>query len=72
MEDNGTQASSIIHIYSIVWGAHLIGVYGELFLPHGFSHCNSLITFQAYYVTKFIDYHTNEIVFWNCAQFWMS
>ena len=67
MEEVSTQATSIICIDSIVWGTHLIGVYGELFLPCGFSHFDSLSTFQAYYVNKFIDYHTNEIAFWNCA-----
>jgi hypothetical protein len=63
MEDDGTQATSIIHVNSIIRGAHLIGVYGEVFLPRDFSHFDSLIAFQAYYVNKFIDYHANEIAF---------
>lgn len=63
MEDDGTQTTSIIHVDSIVRGAHLIGVYGELFLPRDFSHFDSLTAFQAYYVNKFIDYHANEIAF---------
>jgi hypothetical protein len=63
MADDGTQVSSIIHIDTIVRGAHLIGVYGEVFLPRDFSHFDSLRAFQAYYVNKFIDYHANEIAF---------
>ena len=63
MEDDGTQATSIIHVNSIIRGAHLIGVYGEVFLPCNFSYFNSLIAFRAYYVNKFIDYHANEIAF---------
>jgi hypothetical protein len=63
MEDNGTQVTSIIHIDSIVQGAHLIGVYSQLFLPHDFSYFDSLTAFQAYYVNKFIDHHANKIVF---------
>ena len=63
MEDDSTQVMSIIHIDSIVRGAHLIGVYGKLFLPRDFSHFDSLMAFQAYYVNKFIDHHTNEIAF---------
>jgi len=59
MEDDSSQVTSIIHIDSIVREAHLIGVYGELFLPHDFSHFDSLTAFQAYYVNKFIDYHAN-------------
>ena len=34
MEDNSTQVTSIIPVDSILWGAHLIGVYGKQFLPH--------------------------------------
>ena len=52
-----------IHIDSIIRGAHLIGVYGEQFLPHDFSYVDSLRAFQAYYINKFIDYHANEISF---------
>ena len=65
MEDDGTQVTSIIHVDSIMWGAHLIGVYGKLFLPCDFIHFDSLTAFQAYYVNKFIDYHANKIAFWN-------
>ena len=54
LEDNGSQVTSIIHISSIVWGAHLIGVYGKQFLPHDFSYVDSLRAFQAYYIDKFI------------------
>jgi hypothetical protein len=62
-EDDGTQVTSIIHVDSIVRGAHLIGVYGEVFLPRGFNHFDSLTAFRAYYVNKFIDYHAYEIAF---------
>jgi len=63
MDNNGTQVTSIIHVDSIIQGAHLIGVYGEMFLPCHFSHFDSLAAFQAYYVNKFIDHHANEIAF---------
>jgi hypothetical protein len=64
MDNDSTQVTSIIHVDSIVWEAHLIGVYGEMFLPHDFSHFDFLTAFQAYYVNKFIDHHANEIAFW--------
>ena len=63
MEDDGTQVTSIICVKSILQGAHLIGVYGRVFLPHDFSHSNSLMAFQVYYVNNFIDYHASEIVY---------
>jgi hypothetical protein len=63
MDNDSTQVTSIIHVDSIVREAHLIGVYGEMFLPHDFSHFDFLTAFQAYYVNKFIDHHANEIAF---------
>ena len=33
MQDDGARVTSIIHVKSILRGAHLIGVYGEQFLP---------------------------------------
>jgi hypothetical protein len=63
MEVDGTRVTSIIHVDSILRGAHLIGVYGEQFLPRDFSYSDSLTAFKAYYVNKFIDYHANEIAF---------
>ena len=63
LEDDGTQVTSIIHVDSIIQGAHLIGVYGDKFFPCDFSHFDSLSAFQAYYVNKFIDYHAYEIAF---------
>jgi hypothetical protein len=62
MEDD-IQVTSIIHIDSIVRGAHLMGVYGNVLLPRDFSHSDTLSAFQAYYVNKFIDHHANEIAF---------
>ena len=64
MEDDGsTQVKSIIHVNSILRGAHLIGIYGGVFLPNDFSYIDSLAAFQAYYVNKFINYHANEIAY---------
>ena len=63
IEDNNTQVTSIIPVDSILRGAHLIGVYGEQFLPRNFSYSDSLAAFKAYYVNKFIDYHANEVAF---------
>jgi hypothetical protein len=63
MEDDDTQVTSIVHVDAIVRGAHLIGVYGEMFLPHDFRYFDSLTAFQSYYVNKFIDHQANEIAF---------
>ena len=60
--DNGKQVVSVIHLDTIVRGAHLIGVCGEGFLPHNLNHTHSLFTFNSYYVNKFADYHINALI----------
>ncbi|KAF7334397.1 hypothetical protein MVEN_02268800 [Mycena venus] len=53
----------IIHIDSILRGAHLIPIYGDKPLPRGFKHTASLDSFRAYYVNKYADHHAHEIAF---------
>ena len=54
---------SIIHLNTIVHAIHLIGIYGEFFLPQGITFSNSLDMFDTFYVNKYIDHHTFEIAF---------
>lgn len=54
---------SVIHIDSILRGAHLLGVYGNQRLPLGLSFTQTLDIFRAYYVNKYIDHHSYEIAF---------
>ena len=53
---------AFIHLDSIVWAAHLIGVCGE-HLPVGLTHDQSLDSFQSFYVNKFIDHHAFKTAF---------
>jgi len=53
----------VIHVESIVRGAHLIPVYGDDMVPRHISFINSLDSYKAYYVNKFADHHANEIAF---------
>ena len=53
-------------ISTILRNAHLMGVSDGptgTRLPHNFRFHDSLDSFQAFYVNKFIDYHTHEIAF---------
>lgn len=61
--ENGTPHASVIHLDTIFRAAHLIGVYGEAFVPTQLSFANSLDAFCAYYVNKYIDHHAFEIAF---------
>jgi hypothetical protein len=54
----------VIHLGTILRGAHLIGAAGPHFLPErDFDFSKSLDAFQTFYVNKFIDHHAHEIVF---------
>jgi hypothetical protein len=54
----------VIHLDSILRGAHLIGVSGKHFLPlHNFDFSKSLDSFNSFYVNKYVDHHAHEIAF---------
>ncbi|KAI6014912.1 hypothetical protein PISMIDRAFT_116972 [Pisolithus microcarpus 441] len=53
----------VVHIHSILHGAHLIPVYGHAHLLADIQYTNSLDVFQAYYVNKYIDHDAFEITF---------
>ncbi|KAF8808259.1 hypothetical protein BYT27DRAFT_7232691 [Phlegmacium glaucopus] len=59
----GNHAMSIIHIDSILRGAHLMGVYGSHFVPHNLKFNYTLDAFRSFYVNKYIDHHAHEIAF---------
>jgi len=54
---------TVLHVDSILRGAHLIPVYSSEKLPLDFHYSYSLDLFEAYYVNKYIDHHTNELIF---------
>ncbi|KAF4583508.1 hypothetical protein EYR38_002259 [Pleurotus pulmonarius] len=53
---------TVIHIESLLRGAHLIPVYGPEPLPTTFKYQHSLNAFAAFFVNKFIDYHAHELL----------
>lgn len=63
VDRDGRREVSVIHLDSVVRGVHLIGVYGDEFLPRRFKHTDTLDAFQSYYVNKYADHHLNETVF---------
>ena len=60
--EDGKQVESVIHLDTIVHATHLIGVYGQAFIPRNFSHTYTLFAFASYYVNKFADRHTNALI----------
>lgn len=62
-DDYGRRLTTVIHIDTILRGAHLLPVYGEQFLPFDFHYTWSLDSFKSFFVNKFADHHANEIAF---------
>ncbi|KAF8268153.1 hypothetical protein EI94DRAFT_1786067 [Lactarius quietus] len=61
----GKRCLEVIHLNTILRGAHLIGISGTSFLPSDpdFTFDKSLDVFQSFYVNKYVDHHAHEIVF---------
>ena len=53
---------SVLHLDCFIRGVHLIPVFGKSFLPSNFFHRWSLDCFKAFYVNKYADHHSNEIL----------
>jgi hypothetical protein len=60
---DGSSRMAIIHLDTIIRGAHLIGVYGDQYIPTNLTFNDSLNAFYSFYVNKFIDNHASEIAF---------
>ena len=60
----GKPTLEVIHIETIVRGAHLLPQYGSGFLPEDFCYTDALDAFKSYFVDRFIDYHAHELLRW--------
>ncbi|PBK62152.1 hypothetical protein ARMSODRAFT_990497 [Armillaria solidipes] len=54
---------SVVHLDTLLRGAHLMPVFGPDPVPLKFHYASSLDCFKAFYVNKYADHHANEIVF---------
>ncbi|PBK81654.1 hypothetical protein ARMGADRAFT_1048787 [Armillaria gallica] len=60
---HGNPVISIVHLDTIFHGTHLLPVYGSHPVSHKFDYAYTLDCFRAFYVNKYADHHTNEIIF---------
>ncbi|KAF5330759.1 hypothetical protein D9619_005328 [Psilocybe cf. subviscida] len=60
---NGGRLTTVVHLDSILRGAHLIPVYGDHSLPDKFKPEWTLDSFTTFFVNKYADHHSNEIAF---------
>ncbi|TFK17359.1 hypothetical protein FA15DRAFT_683552 [Coprinopsis marcescibilis] len=54
---------SVIQLEMILWGAHLLPVYGTGRLPEEFSFTEALDSFDEYLVNSFVDHHMHELLY---------
>jgi hypothetical protein len=54
---------TVVHLDSLLQGAHLIPIYGDDKMPLNFHFSHSLDVFKIFYVNKYIDHQAHEIVF---------
>jgi hypothetical protein len=59
---NGEQPTQVIHLDSILRGAHLLPCYGEGFLPIEMKYTDALDAWDAYFVNQFVDQHAHELL----------
>ncbi|KAJ7573920.1 hypothetical protein C8J56DRAFT_1065438 [Mycena floridula] len=60
--DIGDAGLDVIHLDSVLQGAHLIGRAGTDFMPQ-IKFTDALDAFQFFYVNKYADHHVHEIAF---------
>ncbi len=62
LDQHGQLTVNTITLDSIVWGVHLLLVYGETWVPPSFDASDALDAFKLFFVNKFIDYHAHELL----------
>ena len=62
VDRDGEYLYQVIHLDTILRGAHLLPCYGKGFLPTRLSYNNVLDAFDFYFVNEFIDQHTHELL----------
>jgi hypothetical protein len=61
-DEDGRHPIQVIHLDTILRGAHLLPCFGEGFLPEELTHYDALDAWDAYFVNQFIDYHAHELL----------
>lgn len=60
---DNTPSLSVIHANSIHRAAHLMPVFGQTPVPDGIDYTQSLDSFNAFYVSKYADHHSHEVLY---------
>lgn len=52
----------LIHLNTVIWGAHLIPVYGKDFVSIDLTSNVSLDKYDSFYVNQYADHNAFEII----------
>ncbi len=64
IREDGQRLVGLIHLDTVFRSAHLIGIADpSRYVPYEIDYMNALDAFKTFYVNKYIDYHTYEVVF---------
>lgn len=58
----GHSPVEIIHVDSIVRGAHLLPIYGQSVVLPRFKYFDTLDSYQSFFVNHFVDHHAHELI----------
>ena len=63
LDEDGALVLGVVHLDAILRCAHLIGVAGSDFLPRSLHFSESLDFFTSFYVNKYADHQSHELIF---------
>jgi hypothetical protein len=61
-DENSECPIQVIHLDTILRGAHLVPCYGGGFLPVELKYSDALDAWDYYFVNQFIDYHAHTLL----------
>jgi len=60
---DGSRVRNVVHLDTILRNVHLLPTFGATYVPRGLDFTSSLDAFRAFYVSKYADHHSHEILF---------
>ena len=61
-KENGVPTTQVIDVKTIVRAAHLIPVFGSEKVPSDVYHYNSLDRYRTFFINKYADHHSHELL----------
>jgi hypothetical protein len=63
VDAGGSPVISVIHLDCVIRAVHLLDIFGtNTFLPNAFHFTQSLDSFRAFYINRFVDHHAFQMI----------